>query len=268
MKRLVAWLVCLSLLAPLGCKDAGAPDGSPPSLPPEASLVADFSNFQNASPAPGFQPVPASSLAGTNWLYSALVVGVWNTVLAVTLAPPVAAFKAAIGQTPTGENGAWVWRYNFTVATVQHSARLEARPATGGINWDMYISKTAGFTDFHWYSGFSKLDASSGTWSLMLSPEQPVKFLDIVWNRNASATTGDIKYTNVVTGSPDNGSYILQAIATGTYDANMELGKASTSNATRIEWNRTNHSGRVRDQAHFNDANWHCWDGSLNNLAC
>jgi hypothetical protein len=207
-------------------------------------------------------------MAGANWIYSAVTVGVWNTILVVTLAPPVAAFRAAVGKTPVGENGAWVWRYNFSLLDGQYSARLEARPATGGIDWDMYISKTGGFTDFHWYEGFSKLDGTSGTWSLQRSPTEPVKFLDIVWNRNASASTGDIKYTNVVPGSPDNGSYIMQAITSGTYDAYVELGSAATSNVTRIEWNRASKAGRVRDAAHFGDSNWHCWDGSLNNLAC
>lgn len=267
MKRIIAILLGVSLLSSQACKDGG-PEGPPPALPPEASMVADFSNFQNPTPAPGVEPAPGEANVGTNWIYSAATVIVWNTVLAVTLIAPVAAFKAAVGRTPTGESGAWVWRYNFMVGTVQHSARLEARPATGGIDWDMYISQSGGFTDFHWYEGFSKLDGTSGTWSLMLSPSQPVKFLDIVWNRNTTAQTGDIKYTNVMTGSQDNGSYISQAIITGTFDANMELGKASTSNVTRIEWNRATKSGRVRDQAQFGDANWHCWDGSLNNLAC
>jgi hypothetical protein len=270
MKVLTTRVLLLSaaLLTPLACKDSGAPEGTAPAIPPEATFAADFSNFQSSSGVAGFALSNAATTAGTNWAYSAIGVGFWNTVLFVTLAPPVAAFHAALTQTAVGENGAWIWRYNFTVLGAQYSARLEARPATNSVDWSMYISKAGEFTDFLWYTGNSKLDGTSGTWSLKNRPAEPSKFIDIAWNRNASAGTGDIKYTNVVTGSADNGSYILHALTTGTYDANVELGNAATSNVTRIEWNRTNHSGRVRDQAHFGDANWHCWDTSLNNLAC
>lgn len=268
MKLLTRLLILATLVAPAACKDAGAPDGDPPAMLSDATFVADFSNFQN-SPSPVAALSGAAPAAGSNWIYSAVVVGFWNTALAVTLVAPVAAFRAAIGQTPTGENGAWVWRYNFNIGTAQHSARLEARPATGGIDWDMYMSKSGEYTDFHWYEGFSRLDATSGTWTLQRAPNQDVKFIDIAWTRNAALSTGDIKYTNVTPGSAENGSYILQATTPSiSYNSFMELGSASTSNVTRIEWNRASKVGRVRDPANFGDSNWHCWDVNLNNVAC
>jgi hypothetical protein len=269
MKRTLAGLILLSVtFAPLACREAGGPDGAPPSIPPAETFVMDFSDFQNSPSPVGAQPASPAAMAGENWAYSAVTVGVWHTILVLTLAPPVAAFLAAVNQTPVGENGAWVWRYNFTALNVQYSARLEARPATGGIDWDMYISKSGEFTDFLWYEGFSRLDGTSGSWALKLRPAEPVRFVDIVWNRNPGAGTGDIRYTNMIPGAPENGSYILHGRTGGTYDAFAELGSASTANVTRIEWNRTSKIGRVRDAAHFGDDNWRCWDGSLNNVAC
>jgi hypothetical protein len=250
----------------LACGDSNGPGDTPPDVPPEATLVMDFADFQaQVNPA-----VAARDAAvGLNWAWSATVVGVWNLALTVTMATPVAAFIAAINQTPQANDGAWVWSYNFQVLAVSHSARLEARPATNGIDWDMFITRSGSFTDFNWFEGFSNLAGTTGTWSLRLNPTDPTPFIDIEWNRDTSGSTGDIRYTNVIPGNPENGAYIF-AGRTGTtpYDSFYDIYGAAADNLTEIEWNRTTKVGRVRDANHFGNTDWHCWDNQFNDAVC
>ena len=60
----------------------------PPSLPPQSSFVMDYEDFA-AQQVSRENEVARTSLY---WGYSAVCVGVWNTILTVTLAVPVVAY--------------------------------------------------------------------------------------------------------------------------------------------------------------------------------
>lgn len=228
--------------------------------------MIDFSDFQNQG-----NPAVATTVAavGLNWAWSAAVVGTWNVLLTVTMATPVAAFIAAINQTPTVEDGAWVWSYSFQALAATHSARLEARPANNGVDWNMFISRSGSYTDFDWFDGFSNLSGTTGTWSLRLNPTDPTPFIDIDWNRDASGSTGDIRYTNAIPGNAENDAYIFAGRTSGTpYDSFYQIYSAANDNLTEIEWNRTTKAGRVRDPNHFGNSDWRCWNGQLDDIAC
>jgi hypothetical protein len=251
----------------LGCTDSTAPEGDPPELPPQNSLLIDFGDF--AGQPLGMAQAEADQMAGLNWGRAAIVVGVWNIALTVTLATPVAAFLASFSQQPEGTEGAWVWSYNFMALGVQHTARLEARPVSAGIEWRMYISKYGEFTDFLWYSGESNLQGTSGTWLLNLNPSDPTPFIDIEWSQAASRETFETRYTNVIPGAAENGGYIHYGVTGDTpFDAFYDIYGAVNDNLTEIEWNRTTKEGRTRDPLHFGDSDWRCWDTLLNDAAC
>ena len=264
-------VVCLGLFFAMiatACDEVTAPEGDPPEIPPMTSFVIDFSDFTDGADAAASvgQTAPA---AGTYWIRSAVVVSVWNLILTGTLAPPVAAFVASFNHQPEWSDGAWTWSYGFTALGVQHSAQLEARLITDGVQWDMYITRDGSFTDFHWYTGVSHVSGTSGTWSLNKSPDDPTPFIAIVWNRAASGDTYDTKYTNVVAGAAENGSYITYGVTADTlYDGFYDLYGAQSSNLTEIEWNRTTKAGRTKDPAHFGDSDWRCWDANLDNTTC
>lgn len=252
------------------CDEAVGPDGVAPEIPPASSFVIDFSDFPE-QPLASAAMAPAMPAAGAYWLRSAAVVGVWNFVIVGTLAPPVAAFVASFNNTAVWDEdaSAWTWSYNFMALGTQHSARLEARLITNGVQWDMYITRDGSFEDFHWYSGISDASGTSGTWSLNRSPEDPTAFIDIEWDRSTSGDTYEITYTNVVAGAAEYGSYITYGVTDDTtHDAFYDLFGAQASNLTEIEWNRTTKEGRTRDPAHFEDSDWHCWDANLDNTTC
>jgi hypothetical protein len=265
-RRFVSSL-CIAAVLMLGCDDATAPGDDPPEVPPLNSLVIDFADF-TSNPL-NVAAVEAAPAAGLNWGRAALVVGVWNVALTVTLAVPVAAFVASFTQQPTGSDGAWVWSYNFMVLGVQHTARLEASPVAAGIRWEMYISKDGEFTDFLWFSGESNLQGTSGTWSLNLNPTDPTSFIDIEWNQTAGRETFDTRFTNVIPGAAENGAYIFHGVTEDPdYDAFFQIWGPVNDNLTEIEWNRATKAGRTRDPLHFGDSDWRCWDSALNDAAC
>lgn len=262
--RLVVAFAGLAFLS--ACSSTTDPDGEPPTLPPEASMVIDFSDFASSAP-----DIPAATgQVGLNWTRAAASIGAWNLVLTVTLVTPVAAWVAVANQQPQQQSdGSWEWEYNFTVGLVQHTARLVGRFASPGVQWEMYLSKANEYEDFLWYTGSSNLPATEGRWDLNLHPDDPTAFLRINWTRDIATSTGDIRYTNVVPAAAENGSYIYYGLVASTqYDAFYEILNTTNGNLTSIEWNRTSAVGRIAAEHLYADTDWHCWDGALDDIAC
>lgn len=237
------------------------PKEEPPIVPPQSTFVMDFSDFTATL---------AKVNTKSNWLFAAGHVAVWNSVLTLTLVVPVAAFVESFNHNPVLQpDGSWLWSYQFRVAGVLHTAKLYGKPQIDGVNWEMYISKQGIYSDFLWYIGESDFAASAGMWELNLNPNDPTPFLRIDWHRNPEAQTADIKYTNIVPEGDENGSYILQEVdETADFTRSYQIYSVSNSNSVEIEWNHSSKVGRVKNQNHFGDEDWHCWDENLNDVEC
>jgi hypothetical protein len=273
-----ARLLVLPLLAALwlgGCsEDSTEPEtGEPPAIPPASTFVLDTASFPDTSSvgaANGATPIEAAvasaarSLSYQNWGWAALNVAVWNTIITVTLAVPVAAFVESFNHEPVQQlDGSWVWSYDFSIVQVQYSAELHGALDATGVQWDMYISQQGGYADFLWYSGHSDFLVTEGWWTLNKNPEEPVQFIGIEWHRAQDGSTGDIKYTNIEPGAAGNGGYIHYGITTSLYDAFYDIYHVESDNHTEIDWSRATWEGRVKDPAHFGDEEWHYWDSNL-----
>ena len=268
MKTKIVKLLALLLVAvvPLyfGCSDTPSEPQKqqPPVMPPLSSMAMDYSQFTTTS--------LAKSDAKSNWLWAAGHVAVWNTVLTVTLAVPVAAFAESFNHTPVLQSdGRWLWSYNFNLGALQYTAELYGKVSLEGLGWDMFITQHGLYTDFHWFTGNSDLTATAGFWTMNLRPLEPTPFLQIDWQRDSDDQSIEITYTNIVPDGDENGSYIYQAFNqqlpyTGMYD----IYRASTENLVEIKWNRETLEGRINDQQHFNDSDWHCWDAHLDDCEC
>ena len=93
--------------------------------------------------------------------------------------------------------------------------------------------------------------------------------LGIEWNRNLDNSTADIKYTNIAPGGPKNGDYIFYGKTTDSQlDAFYDIYNKGQDSLTNIEWNRSSKAGRVKDQRHFEDTAWRCWDNQLFDSEC
>lgn len=265
-RYLLGILFVIALVFSSCTKDEDAAPEPAPELPPEASFVMNFTDFTEADTT-----AYKSSDSYQNWGYSAANVLVWNVVLTVTLAVPVASFYEAFNHEGVFDpaTDSWVWSYNFVANGVAHLAELHASLVDDGVKWEMYISKNNHYTDFLWYSGVSNLSNTNGYWELNKTPQTPSDFLYIEWNRDPVNGTADIKYTNIIQGNADNGSYIYYGVNEQLpYNRFYDIYSSSKDNITNIEWHNVNVEGRVRDELHFGHFDWNCWDANLLDTDC
>ena len=268
--KLFLAVLVLAILMLAGCQQNSAdPNQDPaPDLPPESSFVMDFSFFDTTTALP---VPPGKILTKQNWGRSALVVGIWNVILTVNMAVPVASFVGAFGNDPQlQDDGTWLWTYQVNSIGGTYTANLSGRTASDGVHWEMRLSKSGpnGFSNFLWYEGEHNLVGTQGQWRLNRSPQEPNPYLQIDWHRSSDGATGDIRYLNVVPGSAENGSYIYGERNGDFYNQVYNLYGAATGNLTEIQWSSTTLEGRTRDAAYFGDGDWHCWDGTFEDAIC
>ncbi|MCD4697773.1 MAG: hypothetical protein K8S16_16230 [Bacteroidales bacterium] len=256
------------LIAVSACqKDENETDLKPaPDLPPQSSMVMDFSDFTD---------IDTTAYKNTetfqNWGWSALNVTVWNAVITITLVVPVAAFYESFNHEGVydPETDEWVWSYNFFAGGVIHQASLHASLVAEGIHWEMYITKNNAYNDFLWYQGTTNPANSTATWHFNEKPANPNELLLIEYQKDTQTSIEQIKYTNVDSTSPGNGGYIQYGTDTTLdFDAFYNIYLIEEENMTNIEWNRTMKDGRVRDEHHFGDFEWRCWDTDLQDIIC
>lgn len=275
MKKIVLIFLAISLISCFywGCvkkKD------TPPALPPTKSMSIDFSNFVPITK--GAKDIAV--VDRTNWTLASTVAGVWNLILAINLAVPVASFDVAVNKTPVFiDNSKWQWSYDFNVIGATFKARLTGQIRSSDVKWEMYISREGigAFSELLWYQGTSNLDGKSGQWVLNHSQTFPEPMLQIDWTATGNAI-GNIKYTYIRdkkddrTTDPFKTSYIEYGLTTNTlnafYNIHQNTGAANVFNDVFIEWSTTNHNGHIKANYYFQDNIWHCWNETGDNVTC
>ena len=251
-----------------GCKKD---KGQPPVLPPQESMAIDFSNFVSASKSGELIPGQKGT-QNSNWQFAATVAGVWRLIINTTLAVPVAAFNAAINQTPVFvSTKLWQWSYTVTIANTTYKARLTGQIESTDVQWKMYITGEGAnaFAEFLWFEGTSKTDGTGGQWILYQDPLSPVAFLQIDWTKTGT-TVGTVKYTYVKTGDAFNSSYITYGLTSNVLNAyyTIHYYNSVKFSDVNIEWNTTTHEGHVKSVDYLGDSNWYCWDSNKVNTIC
>jgi len=251
--------------------DPTGPESEAPQIPPLTSFLMDFSDF----PAEGKRSTEQHSagmrsLTQDNYNWAAVHVGVWNLLITVGMAVPVASFVESFAHRPVQQpDGSWLWSYDLTVDGDLYSAALRGTIDNSGTEWAMSISKAGEYADFVWYSGQADLFLTEGSWTLNKHPEDPVPLVLIEWHRSIEDSTGDIRYTNIEPGGAENGGYIYYGTIQDTvYDAFYDIYNNTQDNLIDIEWNLTDQDGRIKDAVHFQDEDWHCWDEEHQDIDC
>jgi hypothetical protein len=266
LSSLIALFIVI-IIATTACKKDENADLKPtPELPPQASMVMTFSDFTDIDTT-----FYKSTETFKNWGWSALNVTVWNAVITVTLAVPVTAFYESFKHegiyNPTTDE--WIWSYNFFVAGQIHQASLHASLVSSGIHWKMFITKNNAYDNFLWYEGTTNPSNTVAEWHFNEKPANPDEILLIEYQKDAQTNIEQIKYTNVNTASPGNGGYIQYGTNTTLdFDAFYTIYYIEEENIINIEWSRTMKDGRVRDELHFGDFEWKCWDTDLQDIVC
>lgn len=234
-----------------------------PSLPLEESFVMPFDGFEDNDTTKSF----------SNWVYAATNVVVWNIVLTINLAVPVASFHESFKHTPEyqGDN-TWLWSYGFNAEGQHYTANLYGKTINPDeVEWRMLISQAGGFTDVEWYSGVTAIDNSYATWTINFNPYNPSTFIGIEYQANDGDGASTIRYTNQIPNVQENGGYIEYREALDPsmqFNRSYDVYKIEINNLLDIDWNYINNEGRVKDPQKFQDNEWHCWDNRLMDVQC
>ncbi len=263
LKSIIGILLVVSIaLFPTGCKDEVDP-GTPPSLPPLESMVMDFSGFDDGNSGGRLE-------TQQNWGTAVVHVAVWNAILSINLALPVASFANAINETPSYDfdRERWVWTYDYQLLGRTYTSELTAVVTSSVIIWEMNISEENGFQDVTWYTGETNVNGNSGYWLLNYNANDPAPKLRVDWVKTGE-NIGLITYTNVIEGDANQGGFIEYGRKVGTgYDAYYEISLPSRSSDVNIDWNSSTGAGRIMDPVTFEDEEWHCWDENFDDADC
>ncbi len=264
MKKLLFTLLIAGVLLNVSCKKDAS---EAPDLPPSESLSVDFSDFTNTN----------SRLAATfdttkkdHFERAVIQVAVWNTIIAVNMAVPILSFKAAFNHTPTyaSKNLGWLWTYSVTNNSGTYTCKLYGKfNSNSGTDWTMLISKANVFTDVEWYTGTSKLDGTGASWTLNKNAFNVTPYLDVTWSK--SATKQEIKYTSIDAGTAGVGSYIEYGVDTTlAFESYYNIFAAENNHDVAIIWNKTSKEGKVKEEKHYLDNDYRCWNTTQTNAVC
>ena len=260
-KILVILLIPMTLLWSCSDDDGSAQDPQP-NMPPESSMAPNFENFEDEG----------GRLAEVNnWTYAATSVGVYSAILYSNLIVPVTAFKVGLNQNATynTETELWIWEYDINVVgkgtyTVQLTADVDG----SDVDWTGYISLDGSFEDFVWFEGESNLEATSGSWTLYESPQNPSAWLSVTWSDDESAEISTSTFKVEKAGNYFESSISYTADANAAYNRNVVIVDTNASNTIEVDWNHPSGEGRVKSEAHFQNTAYHCWDNTLNDTDC
>jgi hypothetical protein len=230
-------------------------------------MIIDFSNFTDAKG----DYAAVKGAENSSWGFAAFSAGIWNLIIGTTLAVPIWTFGITIDEDPVYiDNKTWEWKHSEMLLNVKYTARLTGQIRDNDVLWKMYVSQEGGFTDFLWFEGTSAFDAESGQWILYKSVTEPGKILQIDWEKTGQ-NIGMIKYTYVKDNDQFKNSYIeYKLTADAPYNAyyTIHYWKDTKFSDVLVQWNTTNHSGRVKSIDYLGDDVWHCWDSNLINTTC
>lgn len=267
-------VISFSVFILINCEGTTKPDPGPnaPAIPPQSTMLISFSGLidgTNVNLSEGALSKTGNSLVGTNWQYSAFVVGFWTTITTGTMLIPVTAFGATINTTPEYiGNLRWKWTKTFTSLLVQYTAELYGQIDGDKVNWEMHISRTGGFSDFLWFTGESNVNGTGGTWIFNKSQENPVAFLQVGWTR-PDLGIADLRYEIIEADSEGEGSFIYYSFnADSVFNSSCSLYNAADDINVDVEWSSIDRSGHVKSPGYFSDELWHCWDENRNNINC
>ncbi|MBX2870457.1 MAG: hypothetical protein KTR30_00100 [Saprospiraceae bacterium] len=247
-----------------------------PTLPPAESFIMPFTGYEDIDTTGLINNGGLDERGGPNsfrnWFYAGSNIVVWNVILGVNMAIPVASFLEAFNHDAVYDGqGAFIWAYDFTLGNDTFLAELSARLINNNqeVEWVMNISKVGGFTNVEWYRGVTSRDNSRASWTLNHRPNNPEPLIDILHEKDIATNQISTRYTNLIPNNENNGDYIeYKTSINSDFNRAYDVFRANTNELLEIEWNAPSGEGRVRNSDFFNDKDWHCWDQDLRDTSC
>ncbi len=246
-----------------------------PELPPLESFIMPFTGFEelDTSGITSDDAIePRSVPQGfQNWVHSWINVAVWNTILGVNMALPVASFAESFNhQGQYVGDGVFEWTYQIEVGSETFVATLSGEfIENNDTQWTMKISQVGSFADVIWYTGIVSSDLRTASWTVYHQPQDPEPLIGIDYQYDETSDEFTIRYTNIIPAGPDNGHYIEYRTQPGAeFNRSYDVYRGSNDDFLEIQWINPSFEGRVRHPAKFGDDAWHCWDTSKRDTAC
>lgn len=247
-----------------------------PTLPPQETFIMPFAGYEDIDTTGLTSPVAIDERSGPtgfrNWFHAGSNVLVWNVILGVNMAIPVASFAEAFNHDPAYiGDGVFLWTYNFNLGGQTFIANLTGEFVNNDLDveWIMNISMVGGFSNVEWYRGIVSRDNKTATWTLNHRPENPTPFIRIDYQKNDVTGEFSIQYTNIIPGNVSFGNYIAYRIQVGeAFNRAYDVFHGSDDNFLEIEWNVPSGEGRVKHPKEYNDNDWHCWDTEKKDTDC
>lgn len=271
MKNAVKFLLIVGVVS-IFFTNCEKSEDTPPELPPYETMAIDFESFTIDQ--------PAKKSTGLNYGLSAINIGIWSTLVSVTLAVPTAAFYASFENEPEYlGDGTWQWSYEVSGFATTYFARLTGKVRRDSVDWKMHIASEGinAHPEFTWFEGTSAISGEGGSWLLYQSYAHQVPLLKMNWTRENDQVNW-VKYEYVRALTPDGGmdtgygTYLIYGKQDPPYDSYFTSHSYSKEHAVFhdifIEWSSTEYYGHVKSELIFNDAEWHCWNGSGIDTVC
>jgi hypothetical protein len=155
----IALLLAVTLAS--GCIEDNVLDPDDrPNPPPAAAFDADFSFFEDRTPASG---------GGTTaWTQALQSVGAARSAMAV-LEVPEALLRAAGSVQATRAGDVWQWPFTTTVAGVAYAGELRSHIVANQHEWSLSVSSldhSPPLNDYLWAVGITSAAGFDGVWSL------------------------------------------------------------------------------------------------------
>ena len=245
----ITWFLAVTLASGCVSDEVLDPDVRP-DPPPAAAFDADFSFFEDRTPASG---------GGTTaWTQALQAVGAASTAMAV-LEVPEALLGAAASAQATRVGDAWQWPFTTTLAGVAYAGELRSHVVIGNQHeWNLWVSSldhSPPLNDYLWALGFTSAAGLDGIWSLA----------------DAAAGTDSIAARLSWVRNSENGVNFAFAVS-DTAGWTYERSAASTvltfvvhsAPEARVTWSTQSGMGTSWTPA----TSTSCWNADLHDVAC
>ncbi len=248
-----------------GCSDSdtsptGISQNEPPVMPQADQLTFDFSFFANADQLDADQEKGAGP--HDNFINAYFRTVILDAMAHLVLAPPVAAFSAAVHTVPVAQpDGAWVWTYPWKGPYGNIMIVLRGQPSGQVVEWELSLAPGKKSRSDVWFSGTTSGDGSEGHWTFhdLDSPAQPVSG-EIAWG-----PLGSGHYLEFVSREPGEEGNTLR-FENRAPDFQIHYAPGDGETASFIRWHAQGHGSlQVPD---YNGGREACWDNYLLDTVC
>ncbi|MBD3336533.1 MAG: hypothetical protein GF355_13555 [Candidatus Eisenbacteria bacterium] len=274
-KMLVLLIILTAITWGCGEDSTGPQSGDPeaPALPPPASLQLGFDLFAEVGLQAGTPPGAAAQpefQTRWNFLNAAVRVAVLNLVTTAIVAPPAAAFEAAIHSQPSYIGDAtFVWIYTWVNGQGREvEIRLRGVLLDQAVDWELRVSDNQADPPLEqvvWFTGLSDFGNDEGFWILNdIVDGEPVEAARIDWQVDAEDDRR-LSFENIYAGHEDLGD-TLSYSQEGTV-ITIEFFDASEDIVADITWDEVTGAGSLQ-VPDYNDGERACWDEDQYDIEC